>query len=715
MAESKDHDETFPGALGEQVIAGPRSPRTTQQASPIPEALTPQEQRWTLFPAVEEGRAQSEVSLYPTFSQEEHDPTAGLEEKQQNYMNSRQLEEKQTQVNMKTNREIITRQRQLTCQVMEEIEEQWERERNEMRHLRTETEQQQKDIERLAAERHDQNLVIKALGVKMENVIKKLEENKNGATQEKLQLLKMQAEIQQERETLDRRRDEIISDRHTLEMIKYDKRGEDSKEHKEPRVIQNQKIIERWISGSLLSAINKNKNIQIEAKQAKEEMEKKIEAIKQEFKITQKYISQHRDHIEHIRHNMSVNINKMKQRWTISHRDAEMQTATVPGKGREGQQEATGTFDSVKEKLSRIQEEMEKVWDVLADSDQQLEFTLREKQELNAQSKEQRQDTDTHMKVTQWETETKAGMQGQKQDIDNTLAQVQCERREIDRINMRILEERKNIERDRHLAKEEMDALKCMRECNERQKRELDDKLQRTKREIREMEVLNTEMEIKKKDLVKMIRMSRRKKEIGKMQNETEHGEQDVEVMTAGQRSEQVLEVDIEDVLEEHKIKLQQEEVMQQKENQCEEDGMEMSTEDNVRADMQRVIFEVQETRKMLHMVREDTVERKRAFTEERKWRNFQERKKRRKQEQWLEKIIIERDELEITKLQIRRQREEAEQNLEHAITTILTMGDMKANMDKAVTEVKIMQEEMRQAQRKMERDKEDVRKYTVS
>lgn len=642
--------------------------------------------------------------------------------------NTKQLEDKATKVDIKTKRDDIKRHKQLTCEVIKEIEQLWEetqRERNKIDYLKTKTEQQQENIDRLTAEKQGQHLLIKRLRLQIESVVEKLEENRNEGTQEKMQLLKMQAKIYQENETLVRRRNEIINERHKLEMIKYDKmKSQESKEPKErmEQIKREQEIMERLMADNLLSLINKNKNIMLEAKQAKEQMEKSMSDIKQELKRNKKDISRHRYQIEHIKHYVNVNINKMKQRWTTFQRDIQMQRATVPEmESRERQKEGKDTFDTVKIKLSRIQEEMEKLWDVLKDSEQQLE--VREKQELKTEtgqmenmisnSQKQRQDTDISMKITQWETEMKDGMQRQKQDIDKKLAQVQSERDEIERIKTKIQTEREHTERARQLANAEMDAMKCMRESIERQKQELDDKLQRTKKEIREMEVMETEIEIKKKDLVKMIRISKRKKEETiKMKEEIEHVKQDMEERkdkTEGQRSEQVLEMNMKDRSDEQ-IRCQ--------ENQFEEDNMETSTLNKVNADMQRVILEVEEIRKMLRRVREDTEQIRRDFTEEKsqmKWMNFREKKKRRELDQRLEKTMKERDELEIVRIKIQLQREEVEQKLEDTITTILTMSEMKANREKPAAEINITQEEMNEAERKMEDNKEKVKKYMVN
>lgn len=475
--------------------------------------------------------------------------------------NIKELEDKQTS-KTKTNREIIKRQKQLTCQLLEEIEKHWEereRERNEIEYLRTKTDEQQKDIDRLTAEKHEQSALIKTLKLKIENVIEKLKENKNEAIQDKLQLQKMQAEIHQERESLGRRHIEIINERHKLEMIKSDKPRQESKEPKEHMVKREREIVE-----SLLSAMNKNKKMMLETK---EQTEESLENIKKELKSSKNDIAQHKDEIELIKHNMILNINKMKQRWTKVYRDIQIQKAGGSEvETRERQTKGKDTFGSVKEKLGRIREEMETLWEILED---------REKENMSKKTKE------------------------------------------------------------------------------------------------------------------------------------TEHAAQDE---GDGQRSE----------VDEHEIEQQVDrtrEIKQHSESQFDEDDTEASTT----AGMQRVISEIQGVREMLRMVREDARQREKILAEEKsqsKWKNFQDKKKRRKLEQWQEKVIKERDELEIMKIKMDRQREEVGQKVEDVMSAVQTMAERNANIEKAVREINYTQdaqEEMLRAQRQMEKNQEEVKVHMVS
>ncbi|XP_031733527.1 trichohyalin-like [Anarrhichthys ocellatus] len=351
-------------------------------------------------------------------------------------MDNRTLEDKQTQAVRKTKRETIRRQRQLTCQVLGEIEkhlEETQRERDEMNYLKTNTEQQQEDVDRLTAENHEQHL-IKRLRFQIENVIEKLEESKNEATQEKMQLLKMQTEIYQERETLERRRYELINEHHKFIMTKYNHtKSKESKECMEQ--IKRAQQITEMIADSLLSRIKENKKIMLEAKQAKEQMEKITADIKQEIKRNKKVISQHQDHIYDIKHIMNVYINQMKQGWTKP-------------QSRERQKEDEDNSETVIIDLSRIQEEMEKLWEVLEEGELQLEVTVREKPELRtdsgrmenikSDSQKQRENTDVSMKTTHWEMEIEADMQKQNQNLENKLAQVQSEEDDIQNIKTKI-------------------------------------------------------------------------------------------------------------------------------------------------------------------------------------------------------------------------------------------------------------------------------------
>lgn len=646
-------------------------------------------------------------------------------------MKSTEKSEDQQTKCIKIQRETFKSQRQLICQVIEEMEQLWEdiqRERKETDYLKTKTAQQQEDIDVLTAEKHKQSLLIKRLRLQVENVIEKLKENNNEATQEKNQLQKMRAEIYQERETLERRYDEIMNEQHKLEMIKYEKtKSHESEEPKEPieQIKGGQEVMERLMTQSLLSLIYTNKKIILKASHAKEQLEKNLADIKQELKRNTMDITQHRNQIEHIKHNMNQTVNRMKH----IHRDVQMQKATVTEiKSKERQKEGKDNFEAMKLKLSRIQEGMEELWDVLGvetvGKKQQLEAETGQMESMNLDTQNQRQDIDVSIKITQWDKEMECDIQCQKQELDSKFAQVQSERNEIERIKKKIATQRENIERDRHLAKAEMDAMKHIRESIERQKQELDDKSQRTKKEMREMEVMSSETEMKKNELLKMMRMSRRKREeVNMMKSEIEAAKdmEELQDKVVGQRSEQDLQVNMEDRFDEQKIRQgdKMRKIIQHEEYPFEENNTETSTKKELSSGMQRVILEVEEIRMMLRRVREDSEHSRRDITEEQnqiKWMNFQAKKKKWVSDQQLEKTMHKKDELEIMKIKIQRQREKSEKKLEDIIVTILRiMGGMKDNIEKDAAEINNAQVQMLRTQRKMEENKEEVKKHMVS
>uniref|UniRef100_UPI0037E8132B trichohyalin-like n=1 Tax=Semicossyphus pulcher TaxID=241346 RepID=UPI0037E8132B len=606
--------------------------------------------------------------------------------------NNNQLEKK-TKVDIQATIETIKRQRQLTCEVIEDINQLREErliERHELVYLKTKTKQQQKDIYRLTAEKLEQHLLIKRLRLQVE-------ESKNEATQEKMKRLKIQPEIYQERETLERRSNESVHEQQTFETIDYERMK--SKESKE-LIEQIKRQQERLEAESLLH------------KEAKEEMEKYMSDTAQELKRNQTDISKHREQIKHIKHDMNLIINKMKQRRTKSPSDVQMHKAVLPEiKCKQRKPQGENTLDTVKMKLCTILKDMDKLRHMLEESDP-VEVAVGEKHESKTETGQvENIESDFQKQRPEKEVSMKTTEQGQKQDIESKLAHVQSERDEIKKIETELQIERDNIERDWQLAQTEIHAMTCMRESIEREKHELENTFERTKKERRELEVLNTEIEMKKKDLVKMMKMSRRKnrKDISKTE-EIEHAQQhigEIQDKAEGQRSEQVLGVDMEHRSDNQKTHFRQDgrtkESSQYKENLFEKDGMETSKTEN------KVSTE-EETTENPEQGRADFSEEKSSI----KWLDFQAKKKRRELEQWMEKTMKEKDELEIVKIKIQRQKEEVQQKLEHTITTILTMGNMKAYIERVAAEMNNTWKEMLKAQRQMEENQEEVKKITV-
>lgn len=159
-------------------------------------------------------------------------------------------------------------------------------------------------------------------------------------------------------------------------------------------------------------------------------------------------------------------------------------------------------------------------------------------------------------------------------------------------------------------------------------------------------------------------------------------------------------------------------EIRRDKDSEFAEDSLETNKENEVSTGMQRVILEVEEIRKMLRRVREDSDQSKREILEEKnqiKWMNFRAKKQRRILDHQLVRKEKERDELEFMKMKIQRQKEEAEKKLQDVLKAFLKMGEIKATMQKAAAEIHHTGEEMFKAQTLMKESSNQAKKLMVS
>lgn len=277
----------------------------------------------------------------------------------------KKLEEKQTKMDIKFKMDIIKRQRQLTCQIMEETEHAWEktqRQRNETEYLKTIIEQQQKDINRLTAENQEQCSFI-------QNVILQLEVNKDGDSQETMLLLQTRAEINQERDIQERSNDENMNEQDKLEVTKYNrtKSQESKEEHREldHHIKQEQEKTEMMMGDSPQSLLQK---IKLETKQTEEQIEKT-----KEFNKNREELLQQRILIKQLTNNMKAVVNNIKQSWTQMQTDFQRQNASDPEMESRVRQETEN--ETLKMKLIRIREEMEINWSMLEESTQEHEVS----------------------------------------------------------------------------------------------------------------------------------------------------------------------------------------------------------------------------------------------------------------------------------------------------------------------------------------------------
>lgn len=576
-------------------------------------------------------------------------------------------------MDLKDKRETVKIQKQLIRQLIEEFGQLWEgtpKNKNEINYLKTQIKQQQEKINLLTTEKHEQHLLIKRLRLQIKSVTEDLREKKHEATQEEIKLKEMLAEIHQERETLERKC-KVITDEQKFEIIKYEERmSEERKESSESMsdMKKSQDEMGSMVAKGLVNLIEVNQKIMLITKQAKEEIEKKMADMKHSFKRSEREVTQHTSQIEQIKYNST----NMKEWLAKIQRDVRMQKATnTEMESKERQEERKDTLDTLNIKFSRIMEEIDKLWEML--------------------------------------------------NLDSELAQIQSERQTIEKIKAQLLTETENLVRDRQLANAEMDAMKRMKNFTERHKQELDDKLQRTKKDIQELEAMSIENDIKKKDMIKILRMISRKKN-SMMMVETEHAEQGIEDQSykTGQTTNQVQEVDTEDGSFEQKIGLQQgygSAVMPENGEQFEEDCIKTSKETEINIGIHRVILDIEEIREMLCRLKKDEEQNKRDIADEKKmikWMNLQMRRKKLILDQQLERAVKERDEAEMVKIKIQGEREKNEQKLVTIRTTILSIGEMKMYMKEAVADIKNTVEEMLKVQMKMKENKEGIQKDVV-
>ncbi|KAM8898527.1 uncharacterized protein AB9W97_009401 [Spinachia spinachia] len=573
---------------------------------------------------------------------------------------------------MKNKRETIRRPKQLTCQLLGGIEKLLEdtvSEREEIDHLKRDTEQQQNDIDRLIGKKH---VLFKRLRLQIKNTVEKLT-----AIHESMQFLKIQMEIY--RRTLEGQYNELIDDRQKLGMIRYYQTK--LKEYREQmkEVKRDQEITEKTRDDYLLSLIEKNNMVLVEAMQTKKTIDKKMD-IKQETKQKEEVISHYLYQMYHIKL-----INKMKQGWT-------------KGQPFQMKRKENDTSETVKMNLSKIQEEMEKRWEVLEEVELQLEEQQGQKtasygmEIIKSDFQKQRVNT------THWEMEIGTNMQKQNTNLENQLEQVQSEECTIQNTRTKIQTDSGNIEKDKHRAQAEINARMSEQGSSDF-----------------EIEVKNTDIEIVENSSVKRIEMSRRAKEkLCLMMEETESDKQDISGRQV-KTEEQMLE-HIHDRFDDHKVIIQQvdrtRDIIQHKEDQLEEDSIDPSNKIEVNTDLKR--GNVKEIRNMLCKLRKDAEQSRKDFTEEKsqiRWINFRVKKKRRQLDQRLERTMRERDEVEIMKVNIQQQRKEVEQKMEDTITTIQTMSEIKSNIEKAAGEINITKKDILKVQIKMNQNKEEVKK----
>lgn len=253
--------------------------------------------------------------------------------------------------------------------------------------------------------------------------------------------------------------------------------------------------------------------------------------------------------------------------------------------------------------------------------------------------------------------------------------------------------------------------IQSQKKCIEKQKEDLDNILNIIKIKVRELEVINTETEIKKQHLVKIIKKNRRKEQ---MKTHIKSAKQSME-----DGPQQKPHVEIQDRVDKQRVRLVEFDRTRKILHQTlADDNIEIFIKNKINTEMQKIILEIEEVRRMLSMIKENKVLRGRICTKETnqtKWLNFQSKKEKRKLDQCLEKTLKERDEVEIIKTKTQQQREEFEQKVEDTVERILTISELKTYIEKVATEMNNAREEMLKTKNETQNYKEEVKNYMVS
>lgn len=393
------------------------------------------------------------------------------------------MENTQHSENMNSRKEVLRKQRELEHQVVEEVEQLWEetqRARNEAATLKKLTKQQQHLIDVLMAEKQERGSLLEELRLQLENVMDKLKEHKADASREANLLQNIQAAIDHERETLERQYLEVktAQDKLLQYVRTHSQNFQGLEEPLEPNK-QRKELRERVTAESLLNLVKKNEKIMLEANQAREQMEKTMSDLKQELKRNREDVMQQRSLINRLRHSMNVSINKTKQRWTEI-RDVQ-DVPAVPSESRVVETEGKTKF-----RLFTILEEKKRLWEV-------LESTVGMSSGAEA-GREIEQDTGNVFGHDSMEANN-------EDEVRTGMKRVVLEVKGIREMLRRVREDSDRSKRD---IAEEKNQIKWMNFRAKKQRRVLDQRLERNIKEqgdleLREMRIQQQEEEVEKK------------------------------------------------------------------------------------------------------------------------------------------------------------------------------------------------------------------------
>lgn len=570
-----------------------------------------------------------------------------------NYTFKQDLKMNTKQPGAKINMDSLERQKLLARQALEQLQELWEerkKDKNEIKSLQKRIEQQQEDIHKLTVEKEKQCISIKQMQSQL------LAQNASKATGEKHLIQKIQFTAHQEK----------------VENAAQSKNSEDS-------LVGGHRITLEQLQRLII----KTQKVVLETKQEKEQIQKIIDSVKQEIQVNKKYVTQQKSQNEHMKLNISENIKKLKKGCT----EIQMQKPEFPKFQSREESERNDSFDNLKIKLQALLEETNRLCFV----QEQQEMIEGDKYELK--------------------TET---IQMRKQETETNLPCVQPVNDDIKRAKDQIKREKED--RDRQVAIAETEAIKCEREDIKKERAKLADQFEKTKNKIREMEVLSIEIDGKKRELNRVMRMSRRKKDekCEICESENARREMEVKLTSEGQQSpRKSIEVNLGDRLDAEERCFDGAQTRGQQEAVVLQANLGTSTNSKDISTMQRVALEVQELRKMLTRVRENTEKRQTQTSKE----NNQTKGELTPQDGSSKQAenIKEENNFTSERANMQQQRRMVEKHVQQTKQVIQQMMMIKLYIQKAAAEISNTKEEMIKTQRMMRNEKVMIGKYMVS
>lgn len=199
---------------------------------------------------------------------------------------------------------------------------------HELEFLRMMVSKQQRDIERLKDEKHDQSLLAKTLKLQMKHFTQKIEMSIKTVSKEQMLIQQTLTVINRDSQILGRQYNEIKTKQYNLKLMNFLKSK--STEHKKDLNETNDQI-KQWLTGECIqSMVTHNWKTIIGAKQAKELMQKSMAYLNQVLKRNGTEVSRVQNEIKRIINTITVLFKHIENIWSKMQRHTEIQKDASP-------------------------------------------------------------------------------------------------------------------------------------------------------------------------------------------------------------------------------------------------------------------------------------------------------------------------------------------------------------------------------------------------